>query len=347
MKKIVLTICFSVVFLALFGQGTLPAWLSDNTRDLRYPSETFYTGFAYNIIEKGKSSQDYVERTKTDAQTELVKKIRVKIEAKTQSSTSTLSTNGKYSESESFSNEAKTSANAEIVGIKTETYFDQWDNTVYAFAYANKYEVIGYYKANISMLIGQIEGSLKTAKNLEQSKEKSKARRQCEEAMSMFAKVRYAQDLLTALDAADSESLQQAKSEALRNQATQMMARLAQGVYVYMKSSEDLLGKKVNIIAGKLKAILAQNGCSFTDDAAQADLKLTLSTTTREISNNNGMVFCYADVEVDLYDNHKGKSVYNDEISQKGGSATAERAGRKAMEDAAPAIAEKILKWIK
>jgi hypothetical protein len=76
-------------------------------------------------------------------------------------------------------------------------------------------------------------------------------------------------------------------------------------------------------------------------------LKLTLTTTTRVINKDDGLVFCYADTEVDLYDNHKQKSVFSDEVSQKGGSATAERAGRKAMEDAAPVIAEKIMTWIK
>ncbi|GHT10491.1 hypothetical protein AGMMS4956_01940 [Bacteroidia bacterium] len=324
-----------------------PQWVNDAYREMSYPRNVFITGFSSETVRPGNNVEQIKKRLILDAQKKISESIRVQVKSAMDVRDKSAEVNGRTT-MESYTDEAvQTSSNAEIVGVKTETYYDQRTNEVYAFAYANKYEVIGYYKANISMLIGQIEGSLKTAKNLEQSKEKSKARRQCEEAMSIFAKVRYAQDLLTALDAADSESLQQTKSERLRNEATQMMARLAQGVYVYMKSSEDLFGKKVNIIAGKLKAILAQNGCSFTDNAAQADLQLTLSTTTREISNDNGMVFCYADTQVDLYDNHKDKSVYNDEISQKGGGASQERAGRKALEDAAPKLAEKIMPCIK
>ncbi|GHT08352.1 hypothetical protein AGMMS49525_17550 [Bacteroidia bacterium] len=297
MKKTISTFCFLFVFLALFGQETPPAWLNENVRASRYSSEIFYTGFAYNIIESGKSLQELAERSKTDAQTELVRKIRVKIEAHTQSTISTQNTNGKYNESEGFSSEAKTSAGAEIVGIKTESYYDKASNTVYAFACVNKYELAGYYKANIGMHLQQAEGSLTTAEQLEQGGEKAKARKQCEEAIPLLAKVRYAQDLLTAIDAADSESLQQTKTEDLRSKATQMLARLAQGVYVYVASSEDNFGKTENVLANKLKAILAKSGCSFVENDTQADFKLTISANTRKLDAlpSSNIVFVYAD----------------------------------------------------
>ncbi|GHS85996.1 hypothetical protein FACS1894201_06380 [Bacteroidia bacterium] len=318
MKKIVSTLCFLSMFLALFGQSTPPAWLNEDARELRYPSETFYTGLAYTIVDKGQSSQDFVERTKNDAQSELVKKIRVKIEAKTQSTIATQNTNGKYTESEGFSSEAKMSSDAEIVGIKIESYYDKTANTIYAFAYVNKYELAGYYKANIGMLLQQVEGGLSTAEQLEQSGEKSKARKQCEEAIPLFAKVRYAQDLLTAIDAADSESLQQAKSENLRSKATQILARLAQGVYVYVESKEAIFDDTSNLITNKIKGELTRNGCSFVNDVEQADFKLILSASIRELKPQQGnLMFAYVDVVVDLFDNHKQKSVYHDEIAQK------------------------------
>ncbi|GHT14592.1 hypothetical protein AGMMS4956_12680 [Bacteroidia bacterium] len=313
-----------------------------------YPAKEYIIGFTQGNMRQGETLENAKKRLIKDAQGQIAEGIRVQVESKTTSRDISTRVNQTEQLNSSFDASVKTASNAEVVGIKTESYYDKDEDVIYAFAYANKYELAGYYKANIGMLLQQAEGSLTTAEQLEQSGEKSKARKQCEDAMPIFAKVRYAQDLLTALDAADSESLQQAKSEGLRNEATQMMARLAQGLYVYLESSENLFGKKVNILDNKLKAILAKNGCSFTNDAAQADLKLTLSTTTREISNNAGsMVFCYADTQVDVYDNHKGKSVYNDEISQKGGGVSQERAGRKALEDAAPKLAEKIMPWIK
>ncbi|GHT72341.1 hypothetical protein FACS189456_0570 [Bacteroidia bacterium] len=338
-KKILLLLCNTLLCAALFGQGK-PSWVSELGREMDYPREAYLTGFAVNA---GKNTADFADALKASAKTELVEGIRTSV----QSAKTNVASERHGSFSEDYSSVTSTFADAEIAGLRVAYYYDVKAQMGYAFAHAKKSEVIGYYKASIAMLIGQVEGLLKTAEDLEQNNEKSKASQQSEDAVALLAKVRYAQDLLTALDAADSESLQQAKSEDLHNKATQMMARLAQNLYVCVESSEDLFGKKVNIIEGKLKAILAKNGCSFTDNALQADRKITLTATTRETGNANGLVFCYADVEVDLYDNQKGKSVYNDVISQKGGSATADRAGRKAMEEAVQEIADKIMMWIK
>jgi hypothetical protein len=133
----------------------------------------------------------------------------------------------------------------------------------------------------------------------------------------------------------------------LRSKATHLLAHLAQGVYVFMEGQEDNFGKNETIIVNKLKAILAKNGCSFVEDNAQADFKLTISANTRKLDTQpSDFVFVYADVVVGLYDNHKQKNVYHDEISIKGGSNALDRAARIALEDAAPKVAEKLHPWI-
>jgi hypothetical protein len=255
--------------------------------------------------------------------------------------------NGRYDERESFSNEASTTSNTEVAGLKIESYYDANSKLVYAFAYVNKNELTGYYKANISMLLQQAEGSLNTAIQLEQNREKAKARVECERIRPLFPAIRYAQDLLTAVDADDNESLQLRKAASLYNEMTQMLARLAQAVYIYVESSEDFFGKPDNMVANKLKAQLAANGCSFVEDALQADFKLNLNTSMRVSSAQGNIVYCYADVEIELYDTYKQKVVYNDELSLKGGSVTQEKAGRAALEDAVKKITANLIPWIK
>ena len=345
MKKLTLTIYFCFIFLLTFGQS--PAWVNDNIRRLQYPDETFYTGFTYNLIEQGKSLQEFVERTKTDAQAELVKKIRLRIEAKVQSNVYTQNVNGKYNEIESYNSEAATSSDAEVVGIKTESYYDKSANVVYAFAYVNRLELIGYYKGNLSMNIAQVEGLLQTAQNLEESGEKAKARKQLEAVKPLFAKIRYAQDLLTAVDVnSTSADLQQVKTETLYNTLTQMQARLAQAVYVYVESDENLFGQKVNVVANQLKAALAKSGCSFVDEVENADFRLSIDVSIRQSSSDGDLIFCYADTQVELYDIRKQKVVYSDEIAQKAGGVSKDKAGRKAMTDVVPKISEKLKPWI-
>jgi hypothetical protein len=345
-RSLVAVFCFIFCFL-LKGQDK-PLWLESDIRSGTYPKDIFITGFAEGNINPGETPEKAVERIKTTAQNNLLESVRLNIQSHTRSSIDAISSNNTYEETETFSNQTSKSVAAEITGMKVESYFDKKVNYVYAFAYVNKYELIGYYKSNLLMNISQIEGLLQTASDLEASGEKAKARKQCEAATPLFYKIRHAQDMLTAIDTKiTAEDLQQKNVEQLYNTLTQMSARLAQAVLVYVENSEDLFGQEVDIVANKLKAEMAVSGCSFTEDVAKADFKLNINAKTREGSAFNDIVFCYVDVAVELYDMHKEKVIYSDELSEKGGSSSQEKAARKAMENAVAKIINKISNWIK
>jgi hypothetical protein len=347
MNKIIRILLCVASFAPALAWGQMgPRWVNASQREALYPATVYITGFAEGNARNGETLENAKKRLMKEAQGLLSESVRVQVESKTSSRNVSTRVNQTEQISADFEANVKTASKAEIVGAKTENYFDKDENIIYAFAYVNKYELAGYYKANIGMLVKQAEGAFKTAEQLEQSGEKTKARKQCEEVLPTLAQVRYAQDLLTAIDAADSESLQQAQSEALRNEATQMMARLAQGLYVFVVGNENLFGKKENIIANKVKADLAHKGCSFVEAAEQADFTLRIAAEVRLSSSTGSVVFCYADVEVELFDTHKQKAVFNDEFSEKGGSSSQEKAGRKAMESAAGKVVEKLKNWI-
>jgi hypothetical protein len=344
-RSLVAVLCFIFCFF-LKGQDR-PLWLDSDIRSMKYPKDVYLTGFAQGNINADESMENAIERIKTTAQNTLLESIRLNMQSRTHSATDAFSSNNHYEETETFSNQTLKSVAAEITGMKVESYFDKKTNHVYAFAYVNKDELIGYYKSNLSMNIGQIEGILQTANDLEANNEKAKARQQCNEVIGLFDKIRYVQDLLIAIDASSSnENLQIKKTELLYNKLTQMSARLAQAVLVYVENDEDLFEQKVNIIANKLKAEMAESGCSFIEDAKKADFKLTIHARTREGSVSNNLVFCYVDVTVELYDIHKQKAVYSDELSEKGGSNTQDKAARKAMENTVSKIINKISSWI-
>ena len=343
-KFVAMLPCLMFAF-SLFGQGK-PDWLDEDFRSMKFPPNTFYTGFAYYELQNN-LLQNVTQQAKTEAQADLSKKIRLQISSKSQNKLLAINENGQYSEMESFSNQSVTEANAEVVGIKTESYYDPKAKIVYAFAYADKYELIGYYKNNLALVINQIEGILQTAQDLETNREKAKARQQLELAQPLFSKIRYAQDLLTAVDVnAMPDDLQQTKTEMLYNTLIKMQAQLAQSTYLYVSSNENMFNKNEKIIANKIKADFAYKGCSFVDNLEQADFRLKINANVRLSSQYNDIVFCYADVEIELFDNHKQKTVFGDEFSEKGGSSSQEKAGRKAMENAANKIAEKLKKWI-
>jgi hypothetical protein len=312
-----------------------------------YPAEAFFTGFAESARRINESVEIAGKRLQKEAQGLLVESIRIKVESSTKSTNSSRRINQSETLESSLKSEVSTEAGAEIIGIKTESYYDKSTNTVYAFAYANKYEVIGYYKANLSLQFQQAEGALKTAEQLEVSGEKVKARKQCDEVFPLLAKIRSAQDLLIVLDnTANSATLKVVETEQIYNSLTQMQARLVQATLFFVSGNEKLFGKIENIIANKVKADLAHKGCSFVKNVGQADFHLKITANVRLSSKVDDLVFCFADVEVDLFDNHKKKSVFSDEFSEKGGSNSQEKAGRKAMENAANKIVEKLKPWL-
>jgi len=114
---------------------------------------------------------------------------------------------------------------------------------------------------------------------------------------------------------------------------------------VYFESEEKNLTQQSTIIANRLKQALSIEGYSFTDNRAQARFRLKITATTRHHGTEYGLTICYADVAVGLFDVSNNKSVFQDEFSQKGISSTREAAGRKALEDAVPMIANKVPTW--
>jgi hypothetical protein len=233
-----------------------------------------------------------------------------------------------------------------MVGVSTETHFDKAKKTLYAFAYANKRELMGYYSATVASDIQQVKSTVKTATQLEEQNEKGKAHKQYNNAKKLLAK---AGKTLVSLKALDTNPFNNDKQlsewQALNDEVEQALAHVE--LLVYVNSREEIFGKSCGIVANKLTAELAMQGYRFTDNPARADFTLHLRATTRKIGDaGNTIVFCFADVEVELVDNYARESVYKEEFSHKGGSTTFERAGREALEEAAEAITEKLNKII-
>ena len=346
MKNILLFILLSTVSLVLAQQGK-PDWFDENLRSVKYPENIFITGFAWIEPTGGKTLQEATQQAKTEAQANLTRKILVQITSRTTTEITAVSANGQYRETESFAGSTTAESDVELTGLNTVSYYDPASRNVYAFAAVKREDLANYYSSNIALKLVQTEGLLQTAQNLEATGEKVKARQQCERADSLLAKLRAAQHLLTAIDPnAASGDIQQAKTETLRDRLAQMQARLAQAVLVYIKSGERNFSAPTTVVANQLKSSLSAKGCSFTDDPEQADFRIFIEATTRRHSNDFGFAVCFADVAFRLFDVRKDKTVFQDEFSQKGISTSQEAAGRKALEDAAPVIADKIKEWI-
>ena len=423
----------------LFGQDQ-PDWIDADIRILQYPSSKYLLGYASGTPLGNENVAQATDRIKNAAQSDLLENIRVNMKSNTQSFISSENINGTYTENEQFYNQTSKNSVAEVVGMKTESYYDKKSKTVYAFVYANRKEVVEYHKKALQFNLSQAESILNAAQELFSQNDRATARDKCSEALSFFEKINESQMLLITIGndiskndlqqkrtstlyksivelqsqldpkyetfdylknelsqkliqvesvlntinelvntgekakakqqcelaqniiedihriqdsllliepTVSIETLELQRTEKIHNDIKLLSAQLTQGILVFIDSSEDVFGKQESVVANKLKSQMALNGCSFTDEVSKADFVLTLMSETRESTVVNNLFFCYADVSIELYDTHKQKVVYGDDISEKGGSTTKEKAARKAMENAADIVMNSILKWIK
>ena len=349
MKKVYIFL-LALLYTSVVVAQTPPNWLQSAERERNYPSTVFITGFITGNVRVGETKTDAEARLRKDAQAELTEKILVQVNSEKQKEDERIKTQttGKE-ESEQirsvFKSDVKTYTSIELSNTKTDSYIDNNTGLIYGFACVNKYELTGYYNASLTMNMQQLESMLNTAKQLEANGEKAKARTQYEDAIALLFKVEQAQNVLVALD--HNAAVQREKTAQYRSDIIQALARLSQGVYVYIESNEDMFGKSSSLISNKVKSILSKNGCSFTTDASQADFVLKLNASARKHGNTGDIVFCYADVEVELIKTQTQKTLYQEELKQKGGHTTYENAAREAFEDVGKTIGEKLVEWVK
>ena len=340
---------FALIYMGATVAQT-PNWVQSDERERNYPNTVFITGFITGNVRADESKTDAEARLRKDAQAELTEKILVQVNSEKQkrdTRTKTQATGKEENEQilSSFESKVSTFTRLELTGVKTDGYIDDSKGLIYGFAYVNKYELTGYYNALMTMNLQQLEGVLNAAKQLEVSGEKAKARTQYEEAIPLLSKVEQAQDVLVALN--NTVSLQREKTVAYRSEIIQALAKLSQGVYVYFESKEDMFGKSSSLITNKVKSVLSKNGCSFTTDRPQADFILKIDASARKHGNPGEIVFCYADVEVELVKNQTQKTLYQEELKEKGGHTSYENAAREAFESAGKKVADKLLEWVK
>ena len=345
LKRLLLLILCLTSFNIVKSQDE-PAWMMQSWRTEQYPSSVFITGFAQDGKNSNETLAQATERIKDIARADLSESILASVQSVSESYSESILVGGSESINENFKSQTKISTDLEINGIRVESYAK--DNVVYGFAFANKYEIIGYYKANLNMQVQQIEGLISTATELEQKREKKKAKDEFNKALPIFTEITKAQGILSAVDKnITDDGLKMQKTMKLYNEIIQANARLAQGIFVYITTNEDMFGNKTTEIENRLKAILAVNSCSFTTDEAEADWKLYITAKSREYNLSKKIYFSYVDAEVQLFKAPSDKHVYQNEISQKGGhSLSYKAAAKKAYEEISDTISKEILKWI-
>jgi hypothetical protein len=352
LRKIYLLLVCVALPLSVFGQGA-PHWLDSHSRELAYPADAWFTGFVEGNARHNETIQAATARLKKEAQGLLAENIRVSVESTTDAKSRSEQVNYTERLTAIFESAVNTAAKADIVGAKTDSWFDTGENILYAFAWVNKAELSAYYSSQILLYLNKVDGALQTAGELAEKGHKAKARKQCEDVVRHFATVSYAQDLLTAINFhADDDALQQSRSEQLRNALVQTLTDLENSIFVYIECTETVEDEEVVYIAGKLPGLLTESdcGCSFIESEEDADYVIKVNAYLARCADAvGGTVFCYAGATVSLY-NVRTQKTQKPKIGEAKGGWTGKnytKAGEEAFDELAKKIAEKVAPMMK
>ncbi|MCL2597044.1 MAG: hypothetical protein FWD66_05175 [Paludibacter sp.] len=352
MKKLAGLILLTTFSLITFAQGQ-PNWMDENFRSTNFPKTEYFTGFAKNSVENAQTAQKVTDATKLQAQENLTQEIRLEISSTTQSSLSSQTVNDKYDEQESFENKAFTQTNAEITGLKSQTWYDSTTKMVYAFVYASKSDLTAYYQKQIDNSLSSVEVDLKNIEQMIAAGKKMSARRQCETAKMTLGGISYYMDLLSAIDAKNA-NFQTKNYSDLQQTVNQMLIDLEQSTFVFVDCKYEFKGNENDafdqdpaILCDIVKQALSENECSMvqTPDEADYELMLIASTTQR---SDGAIISYYANVKGTLFNRLTKKktvdfSILNDPAAYAVGK-TPEIAATKAFK--LPALKNKILEKI-
>ncbi|MBT31447.1 MAG: hypothetical protein CMO01_17465, partial [Thalassobius sp.] len=179
---------------SIMVQAQQPDWTDYYQREAQYPERMFLTGFASqgNVQQDSKELFDILTEV---ARKQLIESIQVKIKSVAELNIQNVNSNT-YEE---FKQNSVSLAEANIVGLKFETYYDKRNKEAFAFAYARKSEVITYYENLIKSNLSKIQQFQNEAAQSISSNDNKEALKSLFSCNSLFRELEESRLILTAL----------------------------------------------------------------------------------------------------------------------------------------------------
>lgn len=157
--KLIYFISLFLFSLLTFGQkAERPRWVDYNIRKTEYEDTKFLTGFFSEKVVNEADVNDRLLKLTEYAKQQLVENIVVDISSVGQIYVENINSSSK----EILTKSSVSVAKAQIVGLKSETYYDEKKKEIFAFVYASKAELISSYASRIKNSVEKIGATNKT-----------------------------------------------------------------------------------------------------------------------------------------------------------------------------------------
>lgn len=148
-----------------------PDWVDGKGSSPRFSQADYLTGLGIATWHKDSSEESIIRQAYAAAQKDLVEKVRVRIEANTES------LKQQTDQSFSASYQALVTANSqlEVVGLQKETYHDRKKDLFYTWVYARKNDVVATYQHKLDQANQRLQQQFNQAQRYANSGMKAKA----------------------------------------------------------------------------------------------------------------------------------------------------------------------------
>ena len=196
MKRLVYSLILTLFISVSFAQK--PSWVNYEARTMKYPESGYLVGFSSEVIvKKDIPRDDILERLSGYAKDKLVQSVLTEIKSTTTMNINT--TNGFTNEE--LKSASVASSDAQIAGLTVETYYENTkrDDVAYAFAYAEKKEVINHYENLIKTYLDRFNTDFGIAQDAQKNRDNQKALKILFGFQKDFRDVEHAQTLLVTM----------------------------------------------------------------------------------------------------------------------------------------------------
>ena len=350
MKKL-LIILLSVLSLTAVAQQ--PDWVNPVLREELYPVGSYYTGFASATVSKGEDKEKVYDRVRQNARVEAVASIQVTVEQTIERYIQKVQVNEDVSTKDIMTSKAAMRTGIkEIPGLKVE----QWENPktgeVYAFAWVKSSNLYRQLMRRIVANNAKAEVELEAIEAMTERGDKMQAKNNLPKIQTLIDDIENDQRIMLSIDAnVTDEDMSVEETNRLKKRYQVLTADLKNGIYIYIGCQADLFGENYSALIGQIEAGLSSLGCSFVQNADEADWVITVTATAREYNKsdygNVSTYFAYVDAKIAVEKGATGQRIYEDAISEKGGHThNYVHAARQAYKDISPKISKIIQEQI-
>lgn len=325
--KHLLTYLLFLVSLTAFCQAP-PVWFDSAMRDLKYPKDAYFTGFAIGEKEPGEFNDAAVRRISDAAKAEAVSSIRMTVSKVMNTNAYSSLTTGSNGISEVSVEEFSSSTTMQIgikdiPGLLSEVWTDPKKGTIAAFAYVGKSELLRKVDRRLTVNMTKLELSVEELRNFFEAGRFKDADDAVKASSALAADIEEDQLLLISIDEKHSdEDLQIQRFNELKHSVLSIRDSLKDGVPVFLCCSAEIFGNAYQEFENDIKASLSKLQCHLVESPENAERIIELNASVTEHSKseiyNFRNYFCYVNVDIKLNDTVKGICLYEGRLSQKG-----------------------------